>query len=184
MMKYLKIVASLLILSVGLTACKDDTEESSFFIRGNSVRFYYVDKTGAGLIDPDDPSTWPVPATQLMDEPPAVPNDISGWSYHGGICKIGSDDTNGLFYFTTGVYGDYSLDNFTMYVYFKGEADRMDLLYDYSMDDPGDWNYYANIASWRFNDMTIYSETGENDMQEVKVYVCKDEGRTTVTVEK
>ncbi|WP_300750103.1 hypothetical protein [uncultured Alistipes sp.] len=187
MMKQLKTGLFLLMLAVALIACKDDTEQSDYFIRGNAVRFYYVDETGAGLIDPDDPSTWPVPATQLSEIPPAVPTDISGTSYCGGVCRIESDDTEDLFYFTTGVYGDYSSDQFSMYVYFKGEADRMDILYDYSLDDPGSRNYYANIAAWRFNDMPIYSESGSSEdwgMRVVKVYVSKEEGRTTVSLEK
>lgn len=180
-MERLKFIVFILIV-LSLPACKDDSEQSDFFIRGTSVHFYYIDENGNSLLDPDDAATWPIPSAELLAVPPAAPADYKDGSYYGGLCRIGSDGNYSFYYFTTGVYGNYRTESFTMYLYFKGEADRMDIVYDYSTPDFGGRDYYANIVSWRVNGVEIYDDDAEE--RTVDVFIRKADGKTTVSLER
>lgn len=149
------------------------------FFRANTVRFYYLDADGNGLIDPADPATWPV-TTDDPEADPATLRPAAGSApglYHGNCCGIHYDEAEDLYYFSTFLYGDESKSSYTFRCHCFGGVDEMEVTYKYTDRDVDGGGYWAKVVSWKYNGRHIYSD---DDANSKKIFVRKEGGRTEI----
>jgi len=182
------------LMVIFLTACnkdnadwRDSVPDGEYFLRGNTVRFYYVDGKGKGLINPDDSTSFPISCEIIQANPPTPGNPINSGLYldryhsyyNQNRDKVEYDPEEGLYFFSTIVPGDQKSSNYVFYIYFSGAYDTMNLTYRYTNKDiigcGGGW--YAKIHSWKFNGKHIYSD---DDKSSRKIFVQKSNGKTIV----
>ena len=178
------------------TACDKDWYDSvpggkeGLFARANTVRFYYVDGNGNGLIFPNDSTSFPVSCLKITDNPPNPGNILhlefsvaysSAFHYNMYQDRVVYDEEEGMYCYSTHAPGDERFSNYVFYVYFDGVYDTMDVTYRYTNKGiiGGDW--YAEIFSWKFNGKHIYSDDDGNDK---KVFVRKYNGKTVISFKK
>jgi len=195
-MKIFKVVSLLIMATITLSfiGCSDDEDDEypytsvkggGHFVRANTVRFYYIDENGNDLIDPDDVSTLPVSYNndEKLPESVKIPNDFKEpGGYNGNANWILFDKDLNLFYMQSSVYGDMEKPDYTFYIGFGGEFDKMDMSYRYTDKNVSGGNgYAAKIVLWKFNGKHVYSDDEGLDK---KVFVKKAKGKTTISFSK
>lgn len=158
----------------------DSIPGGNSFSRGNTLRFYYIDKNGKGLIDPNDPSTYPVSWWEAVEKPIERTKDyykIPGL-YNGNHNGITYDEEEDIYYFTLSAYGDEKQSTYSFPVYVNGDVDTMDITYKYTDKDVIGGKYWGKIVSWKYNGTHVYSDDDEHDK---KVFIRKSDGKTTVS---
>lgn len=161
----------------------DSIPDGNFFGRANTLRLYYIDEKGNSLINPDDPNTYPVSWSEELENPvehtldrktdPGY-NDIR---YNGNHNWIYFDADENLYYCTLSAYGDARHSTYTFPMYANGDADKMEVTYQYTKKGVIGGDYYAKIISWKYNGIHIYSDDDEHDK---KVFIRKYNGNTDV----
>lgn len=151
------------------------------FVRGNTVRFYYIDEQGKSLINPDDLSTLPVSYdTSTPPETSDLPKDYKDGFYNGNHNHIAYDEDMNLYYVTSSAYGDMEKTIYTFYIRFKDNYDKMDIEYRYTDKNVVGGKYHSKIISWKFNNTHVYSDN--DNVTDKKVFVKKANGKTTVSL--
>ena len=161
----------------------DGFEDGGPFKAGNFLRFIYVDENGNDLIDPSDLSTLPVASDKLLDSEPEIPGDYdpeSGW-YCDELNQIAFNDYRQHYEYFTWVYGDSRRSDYTFYVYFKGQPDRMDVRHKYVDQRDEDGYYYSTVVQWQVNGVTVYPN--RYSQWYTYVYICKSsDGSTSIEI--
>lgn len=180
-------IALLFFCIINSTSCNDSIDDGwydripdgGFFIRANTVRFYYIDENGSCLINPDNPNTFPVTWSDELENPAERTKDFDkeNGNYNGNHNQIIYDDEEKLYYCTMSAYGDQRESTYSFPVYIKGETDKMEITYKYTDKGVIGGKYHSKIISWKYNGKHIYSD---DDGLYKKVFVKKSKGTTTV----
>lgn len=166
----------------------DNIPDGNFFTRANTLRFYYIDDKGNSLIHPDDPNTYPVSWSEALENPIERTYDWKNWnpkpyypaiSYNGNHNWIYFDEEENLYYSGISAYGDERQSSYTFPIYVNGDTDQMEISYKYTNDGVIGGEYWAKIISWKYNGTHVYSDDEE---QEMKVFIKKSNGETTVSL--
>lgn len=166
----------------------DNIPDGNFFSRANTLRFYYIDAEGNSLIHPDDPNTYPVSWSEALENPIERTYDWKNWnpkpyypaiSYNGNHNWIYFDEEENLYYSGISAYGDERQSSYTFPIYVNGDTDQMEITYKYTNDGVIGGEYWAKIISWKYNGTHVYSDDEE---QEMKVFIKKSNGETTVSL--
>lgn len=166
----------------------DNIPDGNFFSRANTLRFYYIDAEGNSLINPDDPNTYPVSWSEALENPIERTYDWKNWnpkpyypaiSYNGNHNWIYFDEEENLYYSGISAYGDERQSSYTFPIYVNGDTDQMEITYKYTNDGVIGGEYWAKIISWKYNGTHVYSDDEE---QEMKVFIKKSNGETTVSL--
>lgn len=166
----------------------DNILDGNFFTRANTLRFYYIDDKGNSLIHPDDPNTYPVSWSEALENPIERTYDWKNWnpkpyypaiSYNGNHNWIYFDEEENLYYSGISAYGDERQSSYTFPIYVNGDTDQMEISYKYTNDGVIGGEYWAKIISWKYNGTHVYSDDEE---QEMKVFIKKSNGETTVSL--
>lgn len=188
-------IALTLCLTAGIVSCGqgggdedypyDRIEGGGNFMRANTLRLYYIDAQGQGLIDPDQLASLPVSYNKLPDEnlPDSIPapDDFDGDSYNANHNLIALDHDLNMYYMQTNTYGDMSRPDYTFYIWFNGAFDAMNLSYRYTDKNVVGGKYHAKIISWKFNGTHIYSD---DEGMDKKVFIKKSDNNTTISFNK
>ena len=173
----------------------DYIEGGTQFSIGNTMRFYYVDGDGKSLIDPEDATTYPVTYNndEKLPETAIIPGDFKshvqddGFTagfYNGNVNSILYDGEEKLYYMMTSAYGHMKQPNYIFYIGFGNEFDKMDMTYKYTDKNVIGGKYGAKMITWKFNGTPVYSAETDYNLFDIKVFVKKDAGKTTVWVKK
>lgn len=163
----------------------DSIPDGGFFLRGNTLRFYYIDEKGNDLIDPDDLKTFPVSWHEALDKPlertydNLMDAESRSIRYNGNHNWIYYDSEEQLHYCTLSAYGDAAQSTFTFPMYVNGDTDQMEITYKYTDQHILGGRYYGKIVSWKYNGTHVYSDDDELDK---KVFITKSNGKTTVSL--
>lgn len=179
-----------MVLVLFFPACSNDNNEEEeypyetikgggTFLRGNTVRFYYIDGEGKSLINPDNIASLPV-SYNVSERPTKslIPKDYKDGFYNGNHNNIVYDEDLKLYYMMSTTYGDMDMHVYTFYIGQGNDFDKMDITYRYTDKNVIGGKYYAKIISWKFNDIHIYSDDDDVDK---KVFIKKDQGKTTIS---
>ncbi|MCD7938041.1 MAG: hypothetical protein LUG98_14385 [Tannerellaceae bacterium] len=170
-----------------LTGCRDENgtyvseiENGGFFLRDNTVRFYYIDEQGNDLIRPGRPETLPITYTQPGEVPATMsaPADYKKGTYNQGLNTIGYDEKEKLYYMHSIVPGDSRQKTYTFYIGHQNQFDKVEITYEYTTDNVYGWSYWSRIVSWKYNNVPIYSDSDKYDK---KIFIKKARGKTTVS---
>lgn len=166
----------------------DNIPDGNFFSRANTLRFYYIDAEGNSLINPYDPNTYPVSWSEALENPIERTYDWKNWnpkpyypaiSYNGNHNWIYFDEEENLYYSGISAYGDERQSSYTFPIYVNGDTDQMEITYKYTNDGVIGGEYWAKIISWKYNGTHVYSDDEE---QEMKVFIKKSNGETTISL--
>lgn len=189
-MKAKNILSVLLVLFlVGITSCSDDYNDGWYdsipdggpFARANTVRFYYIDGEGNSFINPEDYNTFPVTYGEELENPLERTQDFDpeyGY-YNGNNNCIRYDEDEGLYYCSFTAYGDSRQSTYSYPLYINGDIDKMEIVYRYTDRDVVGGKYWGKIISWKYNGVHVYSDDDEYDL---KVFITKANGKTTVSL--
>ena len=193
--KNLLLILVMLCFAAGLASCGqggadedypyEQVEEGGNFLRANTLRLYYIDGQGRGLINPDDLTSLPISYNDWTDKtlPDTIPAplDFDGGSYNANHNFIIYDEALKLYYLQTNTYGDMSRPDYTFYIWFDGAFDTMNLRYRYTDKNVFGGKYHAKIISWQFNGTHIYSD---DEGMDKKVFIKKSDGKTIISFNK
>lgn len=159
----------------------DSIPDGNFFSRGNTVRFYYIDGNGNGLINPEDKNTLPVSWREELVNPIERTEDYNAehGNYNGNHNWVVYDEEEGLYYCTVSAYGDERQSTYSFPIYVNGEKDVMQITYKYTDRDVIGGKYWAKMISWKYNGVHVYSD---DDGPYKKVFIKKANGKTTVSL--
>lgn len=176
----------LLFCAISLVSCNDDDSNKWYdsmpdggpFYTGNVLRFYYVDEAGNDLIKPEDLNSLPVSSAQQTDTPPVIDAFDYNYRYNSELNNILYNEQTGLYEFFTYALGDSRHSHSTFYVYYRGVADKMDVVFRYQADKVNNGQFYAsNIQSWSVNGVEVYNV--ERPAYRKYVYLVKKADGTT-----
>ncbi|MBE5695577.1 MAG: hypothetical protein EGP90_13625 [Bacteroides sp.] len=159
----------------------DSIPDGGFFLRANTIRFYYIDGEGKSLIAPEDPATLPVSCDEELADPMEKTIDYNKEQgcYNGNHNWIYYDKDEKLYYCSVTAYGDEKFHTYSFPIYVNGDKDTMEITYKYTDKDVLGGKYWSKIISWKYNGVHIYSD---DDELYKKVFIKKVHGKTTVSL--
>lgn len=172
---------------ISLTGCSEENDgwynsipDGGPFARANSVRFYYLDEDGNSFINPEDFNTFPVTYGEELENPIERTQDYNPETgfYNGNSNSIIYDEDEDLYYCQMTAYGDSRQSTYSYPLYINGDVHKIDIHYRYTDKDVIGGRYWGKILSWKYNGTHIYSD---DDTFDVKVYIKKVNGKTTIS---
>lgn len=160
----------------------DSMPNGGKFLRANTVRFYYIDKRGNDLIDPDDVNTLPVTSDVELDDATELRQDYNKETigfYNKNRNSICYDSEEQLYYSTIYAYGDSRQSSYTFFVYANDNVDKLTVRYKHTDKDIVGGDSWSTIISWRYNGEHIYSD--EEKVYYKKIFITRDNGKTSVS---
>lgn len=168
----------------------DTIENGTPFLTGTGAYFYYIDEEGHDLLDIDVPSTYP--ATSIDEKNPNIADSIENKRFYvrGGNSRdynaIGIPGGNGGYWnsvdfnnykgltrFYAFAYGDARQKNSRFYIWFKGKADVVDMVYSYQKRENSGFRFSVSIESMKVNGVEVPKGLKRN------IFLIKKEDGTT-----